>query len=267
MDSAPPALLSSAVEAVEAGAERFHAKLDLLLASVNEDVHAEVMNLVRLSLRHIEGVTSLAKTRLELIPAGHAAARASIEVVAKAAWISDDNLISERRLRWIAHLDEETRVYERSAKGAQSSSAMAHEFGRVAKAHAASVSRIRADICETAVAPSIPTAKTLLESAGSAKIYPLYIYMSQFVHGGHSATWQFRGGTDWASDKLAEAVSLGDWAVPICASWYVFEKCANRALWRVGMREKSCLPTSLAVRIREATAKLADYSTVRISDA
>jgi hypothetical protein len=77
---------------------------------------AEALMLFNLFIRQIEGVLTLARHDMVLLPAAFACARAALETAAKATWMVDANDPFTRETRWLAHMEEEARVYDRSAK-------------------------------------------------------------------------------------------------------------------------------------------------------
>lgn len=257
--TAPPLkpLLTKAVSAVQGALPVYERECTRLRSASASDVDREAIHLLLLSIRHFQGLLSLAAVGDTRIPSAHAASRAILEVACKALWVVDHNLTQERNLRWLAHLEEELRVYERSALHAPSSSPMAEHFRSVAETYKKQVQSIKEQVAKGSKAPSIPTAQSLMQLAGMERFYPLYIYMSQFVHGGHSATWQFKGGAGLVSFG-EEIVTERDWSIPVCAAWSVFSQCADKTLRRCGKRESTCLSPQSLERIDLTIARLGE---------
>src|SRR5206468_8162087 len=63
-----------------------------------------------------------------------------------------------------------------------------------------------------------PTLDQMLASFDGKQLYPLYIYLSQFVHGGHAATWIYRKGLG-TQRRAGEFIDASDWYVPFRLSW------------------------------------------------
>lgn len=181
------------------------------------EADVEAVNLFNLVIRHVEGVLALARTDLVLVPPAYACARAAFETATKAAWMVDADDPFDREARWLAHLQEEERVYQRAA----SRSSVPADAARF-KAHANAIVEFRegvADLLPKHVKPlrGNPSLEEVSRSIGGAHLYSLYIYLSQFVHGGHLATGLYR-------QNLGTEKKLGEFVVP--ANWYIaFRLC------------------------------------------
>ena len=187
--------------------------------------------LFNLVIRQIEGVLTVARQDLVLLPAAFACARAALETAAKAAWMVDANDPYERETRWLAHMEEEARVYDRSAKRYS-------EVGQDARTFAARAIEIRTfrKAVEAKLPPGvtplkhIPTVDEMLTSLQGKQLYPLYIYLSQYVHGGHAATELYRRGVGIAL-QAGEYIEPSHWYIPLRVCWLSLKEPASLALW------------------------------------
>ena len=217
---------------------------------------AEALNLFNLAIRHIEGLLALARDDLVLYRAACACARAAFETSAKAAWMVDTNDPFVREMRWLAHLAEEERVYERAAKRY---SDLAHDFGGFTQ-HASQLKKFglavqaRLPSGVKAIAHN-PTLDQMLASFDGKQLYPLYIYLSQFVHGGHAATWIYRKGLG-TQRRAGEFIDASDWYVPFRLSWLGLRELGSLMLWRLGARAKSFMPRAAFAAVDSAVERI-----------
>jgi Family of unknown function (DUF5677) len=213
---------------------------------------AEALLLFNLVIRQVEGVLVAARHDLVLLPAALACARAALETAAKAAWMLDTNDPFVRETRWLAHVEEEARVYDRSSKRYS-------EVGQDASYFAGRAIQIRAfrKAVEAKLPPGvaqlkhIPTVDEMLTSLQGKQLYPLYIYLSQFVHGGHAATELHRRGVG-TELQAGEYIEPSHWYIPLRVCWLSLKEPASLALWRLGRREKTYLTQALASKATAA---------------
>jgi|GEM_PF-3347576 len=182
------------------------------------EADVEACLLFNLVLRHVESVLVLARHDMVLLPAAFTAARAAFETSNKAAWLIDADDPFEREARWLAHLGEEERVYQRAMARAEEASAKS-SFGRYA-----------ADLGEfkTAVAALMPShikplkgnpnLEEICRSIGGDRLYAMYIYLSQFVHGGHLATSLYRQNLG-IKKEFGEYIRHGHWYIALRICW------------------------------------------------
>jgi hypothetical protein len=87
-----------------------------------EDTHfkyeapREALLLFNLTIRNVEGVITLARNDLALLPAAEILVRAAVEPSIKAAWMMTPSDPFEREARWLAHLKSEKSYLEREIK-------------------------------------------------------------------------------------------------------------------------------------------------------
>jgi hypothetical protein len=177
----------------------------------------EALNLFSLVIRHVEGVLALARNDLVLAPPACACARAAFESAAKAAWMVNADDPFEREARWLAHLAEEERVYKRAASRSHSASATRFlEQARVIGEFRQSVENLMPKHIKQL--SGNPNFEEMIRSIGGDRLYSLYIYLSQFTHGGHLASGTY-------GQNLGTAKIIGEFVIP--ANWYI----AFRVCW------------------------------------
>jgi uncharacterized protein DUF5677 len=206
----------------------------------------EALNLFNLVVRNIEGVLTLAREDLVLLPGAYACARAALETATKAAWMVDADDAFAREIRWLAHVQEEERVYERAAK-------RSNEDGRDGQAfseRAASLKSFRLAVTSKLPIGSTPLKRNppmdeMLASLDGEHLYTLYIYLSQFIHGGHTATWLYRQGMG-TERKAGEYIDPAHWYLPLRICWLSLIEPGSLVLWRLGL-DSRCFMSSARV--------------------
>lgn len=198
------------------------ASLDQALASLEEailslpsspyEADVEAVSLFTLVIRHVQGVLAMARSDFSLIPPANTSARAAFETSVREAWMvnADDPFV--REARWLAHL-QEAESANRRASIRSSSPKSAALFLKEAE----SIQQFREAV--SGVMPkrvpllmSVPKLPEMIASIGGENLYSLYIYLSQYAHGGHMATDLYR----W---HLGTQKTFGDFASP--NHWYI----------------------------------------------
>lgn len=213
---------------------------------------AEALNLFNLVIRHVEGVLVLAREDLVLLPAAYASARAALETSTKAAWMVDADDPFVREARWLAHLQEEERVYERAAKRTADDSRDSSGFA----ARAADLKQLRLGITDklpTGVSPlkGNPSMEDMLASLDGQHLYALYIYLSQFVHGGHAATWLYRKGLG-THRSAGEFIGSSNWYIALRICWLSLSQPGSLLLSRLGASDGAFLTPELEAKVVSA---------------
>jgi hypothetical protein len=94
---------------IEAG-ERLNEAIERLLRTVpgppigRYEADVEAGNLLKLVIRHVEGVIALSLNDLVLLPSAMVIARACYEAAIKAMWMATPDDPFDREVRWLAHL-------------------------------------------------------------------------------------------------------------------------------------------------------------------
>jgi len=218
----------------------------------------EALNLFNIAIREIEGVITLARADLVLIPAAFAASRAAFEVAVKAAWLVDSDDPYSREVRWLTHLRGEERYCQRVAQRLE-------DLGKDAQAF-----RLRADRLQSfrqAVAkalpagyqelPGSPAFEDMLKSLGGNEVYAFYIHASQFIHGEHAGTWLYRTGGLGTEKRSGEFVRPADWSAPLRLSWLSLVRPGRVLLSRLGGKPEMFATASLESQVNAAIERVA----------
>jgi hypothetical protein len=194
----------------------------------------EALNLLYLVVRNVEGVLVLAREDLVLLPAANASARAAFEIGAKSAWMVDVADPFEREARWLVHVQEEERVHQRLASHARKRGVSVDEITAVHTQIRTFREAVSARMPpHVAILQRNPSMADMLESLGSVDLYGSYISLSQYLHGGHSATRLFR--RDLGADKeIGEFIAASDWHLPLWVVWISLSAFGRTVLTRLG---------------------------------
>jgi hypothetical protein len=184
------------------------------------DVEARLIFI--LGIRHVEGVVALARCDLVLLPAAYHLARAAFECCVRAAWLVNDENPMKREPRFLAHLDGEISAIRRSSERLERAGTnvdAAHARGRQLKQFRDDVARALQDR-GVPLLKQIPKFEEMLSSIGGDHLYPIYIEASQYTHGGHAATWLYRGGGGVGTHKvIKETIMAEHWILPLRMCW------------------------------------------------
>lgn len=153
-------------------------------------------------------------------------------------------------------MQEEERVSDRAAKRYSEIGQDASAF----EARSAEIRKFRTDV-ERMLPPGVipqkhnPTMEEMLATLQGKHLYPLYIYLSQYVHGGHAATWLYRRGLG-AETRPGEYIRPADWYIPFRICWLSLKEPGSLMLSRIGFRRRSPLSASDDAKIVAAIEKI-----------
>lgn len=227
-----------ACAALDTAISAFLSARGLLTGYAQYESTLEALNIFNLSIRSIEGVLALAREDLVLLPPAFACARAALETATKAAWMVNADDPFNREVRWLVHLQEEERVYERAAKltadkrQAKSFSERVAQLKTFRLAVSAKLPRGTAPLRRN------PPMNEMLESLDVEQLHALYIYLSQFIHGGHSAMWLYRKKGLGTEKEVGEYIDPGSWYIAFRISWVSLIEFGSLVLWRLGSRSR-----------------------------
>jgi hypothetical protein len=201
------------------------------LGRYESDVEARVL-FVGL-LRHVEAVLECARADLVLLPAATTITRAVLEQSTKIRWLLLPTDVFDREARFLAHLSDEERMWERCAKDAGVNLFLER---------AAAIAEFREGV-EKILPPTttplrrVPSLKDMLTELGDTKRYVAYTLLSQTVHASHFGGATYRRGLGTAK-KFGEWISPADWAFLLEVCWWslftaardIEHTCAKRNL-------------------------------------
>jgi hypothetical protein len=222
---APTKAIQRICDALDAAIERFLRQKALLCVGVYES-DLEALLIFNLGIRHVEGVTALARRDLVLLPAPFHLARAALECCVRAAWLVDDAGPMRREARWIAHLDGEISAIRRSSERLE-------KFGldvEAARERAQKLTKFRNDVARAVerhgvqLLKQLPNFEQMLSSIDGSHLYSVYIQASQYTHGGHSATWLYRSEGVGTHKQIGEDIRAEQWILPLRMCWLALSR-------------------------------------------
>ena len=181
----------------------------------------EALLVFNLGIRNVEGVIALARHDMVLLPGACHLARAALECCVRAAWLVDDADPIKRDARWIAHLDGEISAICRSSKRRKKYDANVEAAGEKRRI----LKKFRDDVARelehrgVQLLKRLPNFKQMLSSIGGDNLYSVYIELSQYTHGGHAATWLYRGAGVGTVKETGEYIQSGQWILPLRVCW------------------------------------------------
>jgi len=214
---------------------RFLNALNTLPPLGQYESQVEALNLFYLALRDIEGVVTLARSDLVSIPPAVASARAGFEAAAKALWMVDADDPYECEGRWLAHLKTEARFHNRIAARYEAIGKDAGSARKLAETLASFSQAVRERLPPgIPVLNGSPSVDTMLESTGADHLYATYIYLSQFAHAEHAATWLYRARGIGVEKLHGDFTKPADWHLPLSVAWFSLTHVGRLLLKRLG---------------------------------
>jgi hypothetical protein len=168
-------------------------------------------------LRHVEALLECARADLVLLPAASTITRAALEQSVKIQWLLHPPDVFDREARFLAHLSDEERMWERCARylgedALRGRSARIQGFRKAVEAALpVHISRL----------PRIPTLEAMMTEIGEARRYATYTILSQYSHGSHYGGSIYRQGLG-TKKEFDERVSPSEWALLLQVSWWSF---------------------------------------------
>jgi Family of unknown function (DUF5677) len=216
----------------------------------------ECYMLMGLVIRHVEGIVTLARRDLVLLPGAYVMARAAYEAALRILWILESEDPFAREVRWLAHMKEGEEYYKRMAGQFTRLGADASDWQRSYE----TIRDIRLAIEAKLPPPHAPLPKApgvwqMVKELGVEEKYVLYTMSSQYIHGTHVATGLYRRhlGT---MKEIGEFIRPQDWFPCLMISWYCLHAPGGRFLERNAGDVKGFLPEAFALEVQQALAKV-----------
>lgn len=191
----------------------------------------EAVKMFLLASRSIEGVLTLARTDLVLLPPAILAARGAFETLLKAAWLVDCDDPMDRELRWVQHLRSEERAWSRTAGHLRK----AGQDPTWASSNADRTKAFREHVEKAFPAgyvqlPGSPSVEEMIETLHEKRLYTMYTFMSQYMHGDRIASSLY----DRMTERSRDAVRPDDWSIPLKVCWISLARASRLILSRIG---------------------------------
>jgi Family of unknown function (DUF5677) len=200
----------------------------------------ETLNLLKMAIRHAEGVVELARNDLVLLPPAVAAARACLEISVKASWLVDVDDPFDREARYLAYLAAEERYLKRISGrlvDQEIASKLVQREQTIRNFRLGVTSQLPQRIRQL---PGTPSFEEMLTTLGGESIYPMYIMLSQAIHGEHAATWYYRSGGLGTHQKVGEFIKPTDWWLPLKVCFLSLSRSPQIILPRLGIASDQC---------------------------
>jgi hypothetical protein len=245
-------------DALDAAITRFLQERDLLHATKYES-DREALLIFNLGIRHVEGVTALARRDLVSLPAAYHLARAAFECCVRAAWLVDDPDQMRREARWLAHLEREISDLLRSSERLEKAG---HNVAR-RRERARTLTEFKNDVGAlleshgVKLLKKVPNFHQMLDSIGGRDLYPLYIEASDYSHGGHGATWLYRRNGIGTHAVIGENIRAEQWIVPLRTCWLALGTPGDIITTRIAQSSSAAWSHDCRTRVDAAFENLA----------
>lgn len=180
----------------------------------------EAWNLLKLVIRYVEGVLTLAREDLVLLPSAIVLSRSAFESSVKLRWLLAPDDDFDREARWLAHLKTEIAFLDKCDKALQERSNSETKFYRAKN----SLQEFHDDVSDllpatTSRIKQTPNVYDMLKILGEEERYSMYFTACQYSHSTHFATGMYRRRTD-KGKQLGEFIKPNDWNLSFRISWY-----------------------------------------------
>lgn len=212
----------------------------------------EVRVLFSVMVRHIEALVECATKDIVLLPAGRSITRVVLEQSIKVQWLLYPASIWDREARYLAHLADEERMWERCARATDS---------QEDRLRGESIRQIRLSIEEklprdVTRLQRVPTFESILVELREQQRYSTYTVLSQYVHGSHHSGSTFKRGFG-SEREFGERATVEDWGELLKVAWWSLAE-ATRTIVRVcGGRGLVYLDKSMIERVESALSGIA----------
>lgn len=191
----------------------------------------EAMLTVRLIIRYVEGVASVARNGVVMYPTAMVLARAAFESALRTLWMLEPDNEFDRERRYLARLEETERLNEDAARaytdlGADEAAA---RHAGVAEAFRQFREAVVGKLPDAIPPQRLPNLRAMLAESGYSSRYLLYRFASQFAHGTMYATGVYRRHLGTAKE-FGEYIEPRMWAEPLQIAWWTLHAPAERLL-------------------------------------
>lgn len=224
----PPQLLDSCDRLERLIGEVIAAKNEAAAPTGRFEAPVEAAIQLNLVVRYLEGVISLARHDLVLLPAAIVLTRAAFEGGLRSWWLLAPNGEFEREARWLAHLAEEETMWERLARLMSDTGEPVGDYAEWAQSIYAFRMGVVSKLPPNVTVPDGPAnLRAIAKEMGEERRYSTYVLLSQYVHGGHFAGNTYRAGLG-NKKQFGERVSLREWAQCLRISWWALYRATSR---------------------------------------
>jgi hypothetical protein len=257
-------LLDTAISRCMSAVSSAHERPPTTPGGAEFEVEIESNLLLALIIRYVEGVTTLAREDLVLLPGARVMARAAFEVAIQIRWMLAPDDWFDRETRWLVRLKEEESYYERLINAfKQYDGDIGTKTGWADRLQ--SLHGFRTGI-EAAVPPKyksqpfrdrLPDVHSMLRSIGDEWRYPLYIETSQYVHGTQIATRLYRHHLG-NKKELGEYIRVEDWSSCFYLCWYALAAPSQDFISAIGGDPRDFASENFLGQMQEAVDALQD---------
>lgn len=213
----------------------------------------EATSLFKVVIRATEGVITLARSDLVLLPPAIMSARGAFETALKASWLVDCDDPFNRERRWLQHLASQERVYARSAAKMKKSGGEYEDHLREYNRLKSLRERIEAVFPEGyPPLPGLPSVESMVSTLHDDRLYLAYIVLSQFTHGERIA------GSYYApvAEVRRDAVKPTEWSLPLKVCWVSLFRAGRLLLRRLDGDPDSFMSEGEATEVQDALAAI-----------
>jgi hypothetical protein len=223
------------------------------------EADVECWNFLKLIVRHVESIITLARDDLVLLPSAMVIARAVFELGAKAMWMLAPEDPFHREVRWLAHLESEEEYLRRCAGQFSKGGADGSQIAKFRDAEG-TIRTFRTQM--TALLPKgytplakMPNVYDMLESIGHPRKYLYYLIGCQHAHGTHSGTSLYRKNLG-NMKEYGEFIKLDDWAICLGICWLSLSGPGKLFLARIGGNPAAILSAEFSEKVKSSIDKI-----------
>lgn len=213
----------------------------------------DAVALFKAAIRSVEATVALARADLVLFPGALMTARGAFEIGLRAAWLVDCDDPFDRERRWLAHLKNEEGSNGKVAAHLQKAGGDPAAFLDTQDQMRSFREAVEAKFPPGyAVISKVPNVPEMVRTLHDERVYILYCYLSQFIHGARRAANYYA--TDGSPRR--DAVKPADWSLPLAVCWISLFRGTRKLLERLGGRPDDFMTEHEATEIESAVAAI-----------
>jgi hypothetical protein len=182
------------------------------------------------AIRHTEAVITLARHDLVLAPAARTITRATFEICQRVRWLLLPEDPFAREARWVAHLADEEKLWERLASIAQTTGEPVADYSAIAQHIFAFRTGVAAKLPKGVPPPKkVTNLREMLREDGKERHYISYTLLSQSAHGTHFGSATYRRGLG-TQKEFSEPQFATEWRLHLRICFWSLHRAISRII-------------------------------------
>jgi hypothetical protein len=255
----PTPAVHAAADALEDSIRRFLAAGETVPPWGKWEAIIEAYLMLGLAIRNIEGVITLARVDLVLLPGAMIMARVAFETGVTVRWMLEPEDPFDREMRWLRTHYMRVKFYQDLARKASAmrrdGSAHVHTADYLAGFHDKVFEQLPQRYRSRYQPKELPNTSQMLECLGEKDQYLHYMVASQYAHGTQEATALYRRNLGM-NMEIGEFVTPAHWVHPLYLCWHSLLRAGRCFLERSGGDPDAFAPTDFERSVFQIVTKV-----------